>query len=107
MTDKHGEYVGTLAIQDVVNGVVARDIFYLTTTEVVFRSQRVDIQVAQFRNHRVPDMSASILGRLLKLDFLEESAFKGLVHILLQIGGGYHDAVELFHFLQDDVLQCK
>ena len=35
MTNKHGEHILTLTMQDIVDGIVAGDILYLTTTEVV------------------------------------------------------------------------
>lgn len=49
-------------------------------------------------------MGTGLLSGFLELDFVEEAALEGSVEVLCQIGGGYHDAVELFHLLQDDVL---
>ena len=41
---------------------------------------------------------------LVELDFIQETALEGFIHILLQIGGGDEDAIEGFHLLQNDVL---
>ena len=46
MADKHGEHILTLAMQDVVDGIVPGDVLYLSTTEIVLRGQGVDIQFA-------------------------------------------------------------
>ena len=105
MTDEHGENILTLTMQDVIDGIVTRDVFYLTTAEVILRSQRMHIQFAEVRDHRVPDAGTSLLRRFLELDLIEESAFEGLIHIFLQVGGGDHDTLECLHLLQDDVLQ--
>ena len=43
MADEHREHVLTLAMQDIVDGIVTRDVFYLTTTEIIFRGQRMHI----------------------------------------------------------------
>ena len=53
----------------------------------------------------MPDAGTSLLRRSVELDLIEEPALEGLIHILLQVGGGDHDAVERFHLLQDDVLK--
>ena len=49
-------------------------------------------------------MLASLNGRFVELDFIQEAALESFIHILLQISGGYEDAIEHFHLLQDDVL---
>ena len=48
------------------------------------------IQLAQLWYHRVPDAGARLFCRLFKLNLIEESALKCLVHVLLQVGGGNH-----------------
>ena len=53
----------------------------------------------------MPDVGSCLFCRLVELDLIEESALKRLIHVLLQIRGGNHDTIELFHLLQDDVLQ--
>ena len=83
MTDKHREHIFILTMQDGVDGIVTGDILYLATTEVVLRSQCMHIQVAEFRYHRVPNAGTSLLSRFFELNLIEESAFEGLVHILL------------------------
>ncbi len=43
-------------------------------------------------------------GRLPEAHLEQEPPFEGLVQVVGQVGGGHKDAVELFHFFQDDVL---
>ena len=52
----------------------------------------------------MPNQRAGFHGGLLELDLVEETALESLVQVLLQVGGGNHDAVELLHLLEDDVL---
>ena len=42
--------------------------------------------------------------RFVKLYLIEETSLKSLIHILLEIGSGYHDAIKRFHLLKDNVL---
>ena len=52
----------------------------------------------------MPNIHAGFERWLLELDFVKESAFKGLVHILNEVGGGDKDTVKVLHLLKDNVL---
>ena len=105
MADEHGEHVLTPAMQDVIDGIVPGDVLYLASTEIVLRGQGVDIQFAEVSYHRAPDAGTSLFRWLIELDLIQKSTLEGLVLILLEIGGGNHDAIQLFHLLQDDILE--
>ena len=93
MTDEHGEHILTLPMKDVVDGIMTGDILNLTTAEVVLRGQGVDIQFAEVSYHRAPDAGTSLFRWLIELDLIQKSTLEGLVLILLEIGGGNHDAI--------------
>ena len=40
MADEHGEHILTLPMQDIVDGIVTRDVLYLTTAEVIQQVRR-------------------------------------------------------------------
>ena len=62
------------------------------------------IGIAERGHHRLPEALAHSGIGLLELDLVEEAALEGRVEVLRQVGGGYHDAVQRLHLLQDDIL---
>ena len=54
----------------------------------------------------MPYVSTCFGAWALKLDLIEETALKCFVQIVGEIGCGNQNAVEVFHFLQNDVLHC-
>ena len=74
VADKHGEGVAGGAVQDAVDVVVAGDIFYLSTAEVILLCQCLHVHVAQVGNHLMPDMCTGLHSGFLELDFVEEAA---------------------------------
>ena len=104
MAEEHRQRILAMAVQNHVDGIVAGDVLYLATAKVVFRGQCMDLLFAEVGDHRVPDVGTGFFGGLLELDLIEEAALKGRVEILRQVGGCNHNAVELLHLLQDDVL---
>lgn len=43
---------------------------------------------------------------LLEADLVQEAAFKGRIQVLGEVGGGYEDAVQGLHLLEDYVLDA-
>ena len=86
-------------MEDGVDGIVAGDVLYLATAEIIFFSQQADILIRQIRQHGVPNASTDLKRRLVELDFVEEPSFKSLIHILGKIRRGDKDTVEGLHLL--------
>ena len=93
-----------VTMKDIVDGVMAGNVLYLTTAEIILDGKCTNDVLIKRRHHRVPDAHAGFKGRLLKLNFVEESAFKSIVHITSQVCGGNKNAIKVFHLLKDDVL---
>lgn len=91
-------------MQDVADGIMASDVLYLTSAELVSRCQNAALFLVQTRYHLVPHVQACFDGGFLKFDFIEKPALERLVHVLGEIGGGNENAVESLHLLKDDVL---
>ena len=82
----------------------AGDVLDLSATEVVSGSQDANVAFIQHWKHILPNAHTGFNRGFLELDFIKESTFKSLIHVLYQIGRGDQDTVERFHLLQDDVL---
>ena len=92
-------------MQNGINSMTTRNVLNLATTKVILLRKYMNIIIAKVRYHRAPDVGTGLFCGLIELNFIQKSALKSFIHILLQIGGGYHDAVKIFHLLQDDILQ--
>ena len=101
---EHGQHLVIVAIKDAVDGVLAGNVLDLASTEVEMAGQDGSVTVIQLGNHLLPDLLAHCGIGLLEHNLVEKTAFEGRVKVLGEVGGGNHDAVQVLHFLQDDVL---
>jgi len=99
MADEGREVVSLAAMKDAVDGVMAGDVLYLASAEVVTAGQLADGIVGERRNQLVPDVLTSLCRGLVELNLIEETTLEGAIHVLLQIGGGNQDAVQRLHLL--------
>ena len=98
------KHLGIIAIKDAVDGVLAGHVLDLATAEVEAAGQNSGIVELQLGNHLLPDLLAHSGVGLLEHDLVKETALEGRVEVLGEVGGGNHDAVQVLHLLQDDVL---
>ena len=94
VADEGREVVSLAAMKDAVDGMMAGDVLYLATAEVIARGELADGIVGERRNQLVPDVATGLSSRLLELNLIEETALEGAVHILFEIGGGDEDAIQ-------------
>lgn len=52
----------------------------------------------------MPYLSSRLNIGTVELNLVEETAFKCPVHIILQVGGGNEDSIEVLHLLKDNIL---
>ena len=83
---------------------MSRYVLYLTPTIVIFSGKSAYDRFVKVWNHSIPNANTGFEGWLLKFDFIEESTFKCLVHVLSEVRCGNEDSIESFHFLKNDVL---
>lgn len=93
-----------LAIEDEIDGMLARNVFNLSAAEIVMHSQIAYIFVADYRYHALPYAASCHNARLFELYLIEEATLKGFVQILSKIRRGYKYALELFKLLKNYVL---
>ena len=94
MADEGREVVGLAATKDAVDGMMAGDVLYLASAEIVTAGQLADSIVGERGNQLVPDVLTSLCCGLVELNLIEEATLEGAIHVLLQIGGGDEDAVQ-------------
>ena len=94
----------SFAIQYSVNSVFASDVLNLASAQLIGLRQDIGITLVQTRYHTLPDAATNFGVWLFKLDFIEETSLKGAVQIGGEVCRCDEDTVQVFHLLQDDVL---
>ena len=76
----------------------------MSAAEGIFRGEGEGGIVGEHGYEGLPDAAALFRQRSFELHLIEEPALEGAVEVLLEVGGGNHNALQRLHFLQDDVL---
>lgn len=95
-----------MAVEDMIDALTTHHILNLATTEVILGGECLCHLLVNLRHHRAPDLRLGLALRLVELDAEEESALECLVEGSRHITGANHDAIELLHPFEQDVLHA-
>ena len=89
---------------DVVDGTLTCNVLYLSAREVVAHCQPMCLLVGDALHHAAPQKLLHRYLRYMELHLEEEPPLEGFVEVGSQIGRSDEYAVQVLHFLKDDVL---